>query len=45
VNPNKIEDLEGMILKAVNEAMEKSQKNASKQLNKVTGGLKIPGLF
>ncbi len=45
INPEKPEALEEMVLKAVNEAINKSQKMAAKQLGKLTGGLKIPGLF
>lgn len=40
-NPKRLEDL---VLKAVSEAMDKSQKLAAKQLKGLTGGLKIPGL-
>jgi len=45
INPDKAEYLEGLVLKAVSEAIAKSQKLAAKQLGGVTGGLKIPGLF
>ncbi|MCL2678920.1 MAG: YbaB/EbfC family nucleoid-associated protein [Dehalococcoidia bacterium] len=44
VNLNKIGDLEKLIFKAVNEAIDKAQDMASKDLKEVTGGLKIPGL-
>ena len=44
IDPSKPEQLEGLVLKAVNEAMEKSQKVAAKQLRGLAGGLKIPGL-
>jgi hypothetical protein len=44
IDPNKPEELEELVLKAVNEAIAKSQKVAAKQLGKLTGGLKIPGL-
>lgn len=44
IDPDKPEQLEGLVLKAVNEAMEKSQKVAAKQLRGLAGGLKIPGL-
>ena len=36
--------LEELVLKAVSEAIAKSQKLAAKQLGGLTGGLKIPGL-
>ncbi len=44
MNPDKPKQLEDLVLKAVNEAMNKSQKEASKHLKDLTGGLKIPGL-
>ena len=44
IDVNKIDNLEATLLKAVNEAIEKSQKLAAKQLGGLTGGLKIPGL-
>ena len=45
MNPEKPQYLEELVLKAVNEALTKSQKAAAKQLRGLTGGLKIPGLF
>lgn len=45
INPDKPEQLEKLVLQTIREAMAKSQKLAAKQLGKVTGGLKIPGLF
>ena len=44
INPNKAEQLEDLVLKAMAEAVTKSQKMAAKRLGKLTGGLKIPGL-
>ncbi len=44
VDPDKVENLEELVLKAVNEATAKSQKAAAKQLKSLTGGLKIPGI-
>lgn len=44
INPSKPEYLEKLVLQAVLDAQEKSQKMASKQLKELTGGLKIPGL-
>ncbi len=41
-NPKHLEEL---VLKAVTEAIAKSQKVAAKQLKGLTGGFKIPGLF
>ncbi len=44
IDADKPEHLEELVLKAVNEALTKSQKVAAKQLKGLTGGLKIPGL-
>jgi DNA-binding YbaB/EbfC family protein len=44
IDPNKVEHLEELVLKAVSEAINKSQKLAAKRLGGLTGGLKIPGL-
>ncbi len=44
IDPDKAEHLEELVLKAVSEAIDKSQKVAAKQLKGLTGGLKIPGL-
>ena len=44
IDPAKLQRHEEMVEKAVNEAVEKSQKEAAKQLYSLTGGLKIPGL-
>jgi len=44
IDPDKAEQLEELVLKAVSEAIAKSQKLAAKQLRGLTGGLKIPGL-
>ena len=45
INPNKPELLEELVLKAVTEAISKSQKLSAKQLKGLTGGLNIPGLM
>ena len=44
IDPNQAENLEKLILKAISDATDKSQKVAAKQLKGITGGLKIPGL-
>ena len=44
VNPAKIGDLEKLILKTINDALEKSLKMASSEMKKLTGDLNIPGL-
>jgi DNA-binding YbaB/EbfC family protein len=43
MNPDKPEQLEDMVVKAVNEAISKAQKTAAKQMM-ASGGLKLPGL-
>lgn len=45
VNPNKVGDLEKLIMKAISEARERAEKMAAQQLKGLTGGLKIPGLM
>lgn len=45
IDPEKPEVLEELVLKAVREAISKSQKVAAKQLKGLTGGFKLPGLF
>ena len=45
IDRDKAEKLEELVLKAVTEAITKSQKLAAKQLKGLTGGLKIPGLM
>lgn len=37
--------LEDLVLAAVNEALENAREKAAEEMEKVTGGLKIPGLF
>lgn len=45
VDPEDLTLLEDLIMAALNEAMEKSQKLAGSRLGALTGGMKIPGLF
>ncbi|ATW26429.1 YbaB/EbfC family nucleoid-associated protein [Candidatus Formimonas warabiya] len=45
VDPDDVEMLEDMLLAAVNEAIRKSQEMVSGEMSKITGGMKIPGLF
>ena len=45
INPEDPKKLEELVLKAITEAIAKSQKVAAKQLKGLTGGFKIPGLF
>lgn len=45
VDPEDIEMLQDLILTAVNDAINKADELANKDLGKFTGGVKIPGLF
>ena len=45
VNAEDIEMLQDLILAAVNDALRKAQEMVAEEMNKLTGGLKIPGLF
>ena len=45
VDPDDVEILQDMIVAAVNEALTKSQELAAGHMAKLTGGMKIPGLF
>ncbi len=44
VDPEDIEMLEDLVMAAVNDALNKSQEMVSSQMNKLTGGMNIPGL-
>ena len=45
VDAEDVEMLQDLIIAAVNEALEKSQEMVSVEMNKLTGGLNIPGLM
>jgi DNA-binding YbaB/EbfC family protein len=45
VDPEDVEMLQDLILAAVNEALVQSQKMVSEEMNKLTGGMNIPGLM
>ncbi len=45
VDADDVEMLEDLILAAVNEAMRKSEEMAAQEMGKITGGMKLPGLF
>jgi nucleoid-associated protein EbfC len=45
VNPEDVEMLQDLIQAAVNDALRKAQEMVAQEMAKVTGGLKIPGLF
>lgn len=44
VNSEDVEFLEDLVMAAMNEAIQKSQKLAADHLSSLTGGIKIPGL-
>jgi DNA-binding YbaB/EbfC family protein len=45
VNPDDTEMLQDLILAAVNDALNRSRDMVSDEMAKLTGGMKIPGLF
>jgi len=45
VDPAEIEMLEDLVVAAVNEALRKAQEMTAAEVSKLTGGMKIPGLF
>jgi hypothetical protein len=45
VDPEDVEMLEDLVIAAINEAQEKISKNSENELGKLTGGMKIPGMF
>jgi DNA-binding YbaB/EbfC family protein len=45
VNSDDTEMLQDLILAAVNDALNRSREMVSDEMSKLTGGMKIPGLF
>lgn len=45
VDPEDVEMLEDMILTAINDGMKKIDEMTEKEMSKVTGGMKLPGMF
>lgn len=45
VDPDDVEMLEDLIIAALNEAREKVEKTSETEMSKLTGGMKIPGMF
>jgi len=45
VNPDDTEMLQDLIMAAVNDALNRSREMVSEEMAKLTGGMKIPGLF
>ena len=45
VDPEDVEMLEDLIVAGINEALRKAQEMTAEEMSKLTGGMKIPGLF
>ncbi len=45
IDPEDVEMLEDMVKAAVNDGLKKAQDHAAAEMSKITGGLKVPGLF
>lgn len=45
VDPSDIEMLEDLVVSAINEAMADVEKTTEDEMNKITGGVALPGLF
>jgi DNA-binding YbaB/EbfC family protein len=45
VDPEDVEMLQDLILTAVNDAIKKAEELSNKEMSRMTGGMKIPGLF
>jgi len=45
VDPDDVEMLQDLILAAVNDALTKAQEMVAEEMNKLTGGLNIPGMM
>lgn len=45
VDPEDVEMLQDLIISAVNEAMTTVEKVTEEEMNKITGGVSLPGLF
>jgi hypothetical protein len=45
VDPEDVEMLQDLIISAINEAMATVEKTTEEEMNKITGGVSLPGLF
>ncbi len=45
VDPDDVEMLQDLVVAAVNEALKRSKEMMEQEMAKITGGLKIPGMF
>lgn len=45
VDPNDVASLEELVLTAVNQGLKESQDMVQQAMSKITGGMKLPGMF
>jgi DNA-binding YbaB/EbfC family protein len=45
VDPDDVEMLEDLVLAAVNDALSRAQEMVTEEMNKLTGGMNIPGIM
>lgn len=45
VDPDDMEMLEDMLVSAINDGMQKVDETTEKEMAKITGGMKLPGMF
>lgn len=45
VDPEDVDMLQDLVISAVNEAMANVEKTTEEEMNKITGGVSLPGLF
>lgn len=45
VDPDDVEMLQDLVVSAINEAMNEVEKTTEEEMNKITGGVALPGLF
>ncbi len=45
VDPSDVEMLQDLVVSAINEAMNEVEKVTEEEMNKITGGVALPGLF
>lgn len=45
VDPNDVDMLQDLVLAAVAESLKKAKEMSESEMNKITGGMKLPGMF
>ncbi len=45
VDPDDVETLEDLVVAAVNEAIKKVESTSNEEMQKITGGMSLPGMF